>query len=141
MAERLEEIGVEINYRGQVEVDDGRIRRVAASREVQVPRAPARVEDDTVDDAPTTPPTEPRPAGFVRRALATVVDMVVFLGLSFALLSPAVHGVDWAVASEGIDRLAREVSQPRHVEHMAAAIGMFAALSLSMMARKVFASL
>ena len=89
---------------------------------------PERIEDDAVDDALTTPPPELRPAGFVRRALATVVDMVVFLGLSVALLWPAVHGVDWAVASEGIDRLAREVSDPRHVEHMAAAVGMWIAL-------------
>lgn len=79
------------------------------------------------DDRPT-PGADARPAGFVRRTLATVVDMVVFVGLSTALLWPAVRGVDWAVANEGIDRLAREVSDPRHVEHMAAAIGMWIAL-------------
>lgn len=85
-------------------------------------------EPDPDPDAHPAPQADVRTAGFVRRALATVVDMVVFLGLSTALLWPAIRGVDWAVASEGIERLAQEVSQPRHVEHMAAAIGMWIAL-------------
>lgn len=87
----------------------------------------ADVPEPDLDLRPTPGP-DPRPAGFVRRSLATLVDMVVFLGLSAALVWPAVRGVDWAVASEGVDRLAREVSDPRHVEHMAAAIGMWIAL-------------
>ena len=69
-----------------------------------------------------------RPAGFVRRSLATLVDMVVFLGLSTALLWPAVRAVDWTAATDGIDHLAREVAQPQHLEHMAGAVGMWIAL-------------
>ncbi len=93
-----------------------------------VEQSPPDDDAGTGHDTSSAPVVDARPAGFVRRTLATLVDMVVFLGLSTVLLWPAVRAVDWTVASEGIDRLAREVSDPRHVEHMAAVLGMWIAL-------------
>lgn len=69
-----------------------------------------------------------RPAGFLRRALATTLDMVVFLGLSGAVCWPALQAVDWAVAAHGVDRLAAEVTQPTTAGHLASAAGIWIAL-------------
>jgi uncharacterized RDD family membrane protein YckC len=79
------------------------------------------------DDAPE-PSDAPRPAGFLRRLLATLVDMAVFSILSVAVLWPALDAVDWSLATAGVDVLAREVSRPHHVEHIAAGVGMWIAL-------------
>jgi uncharacterized RDD family membrane protein YckC len=68
------------------------------------------------------------PAGIVSRSVATVIDMIVFLALSFAIMWPAIRAIDWAVASSGVDRLAEAVTEPQRAEHLAAAAGMWISL-------------
>lgn len=74
------------------------------------------------------PSVAPRPAGFARRLVATLIDMVVFSALSVAVLWPALDAVDWSLATTGVEVLAREVSRPQRVEHIAAGVGMWIAL-------------
>jgi uncharacterized RDD family membrane protein YckC len=69
-----------------------------------------------------------RPAGLIRRGIATVIDMLIFSTLSVIVLWPAIRAVDWATAAGGVDLLAKEVAQPQNSGHLAAVFGMWIAM-------------
>jgi len=68
------------------------------------------------------------PAGMTRRALATVLDMVVFCGLSAALLLPVSSGVEWASLPTDFDQVAKTVSDRSWISHATGVLGIWIAM-------------
>jgi uncharacterized RDD family membrane protein YckC len=73
-------------------------------------------------------PQIPAGAGFVRRILATVVDMVLFVALSTPLMLPVASSVAWTTDPQHIDKLAGELTDPSWLSHVYAILGLWIAL-------------
>jgi uncharacterized RDD family membrane protein YckC len=89
-----------------------------AAPERAVPRAP---------HAPADPPA-PTPAGALRRGLATVVDMVVFLLLTAFLVLPLVRSVDWLAATADVDAFSTAIMDHDRLDHAAGTLGLWMGL-------------
>jgi uncharacterized RDD family membrane protein YckC len=83
-------------------------------------------------DAPTEPDDFPgrplAPAGALRRALATLVDMVVFLGLSAVLLLPVAQRAPLDALGRPLDALSMAASDTAWLGHLAGVLGLWMAL-------------
>jgi uncharacterized RDD family membrane protein YckC len=69
-----------------------------------------------------------RPAGPLRRALATWIDMVVFCGLCAVIALPVVGAVDWAALPTDLSQVTDAVSDPSWISHASGILGMLIAL-------------
>jgi uncharacterized RDD family membrane protein YckC len=67
-------------------------------------------------------------AGGVRRAIATLVDMVIFCGLSVLLMLPAARDIDWVEALTSYGQFTDAISDPAWISHAAGIIGLWVAL-------------
>jgi uncharacterized RDD family membrane protein YckC len=80
--------------------------------------------DHPADNSAATWP----PAGMTRRAMATVLDMIVFCGLSVALLLPVSSGVEWASLPADFDQVAKTVSNQSWISHATGVLGIWIAM-------------
>jgi uncharacterized RDD family membrane protein YckC len=69
-----------------------------------------------------------RPAGFVRRLVATLLDMAMYCGLCALLALPVSQKFDWGAVWGGIDQLASAASDPQWLAHASGILGLWIAL-------------
>jgi uncharacterized RDD family membrane protein YckC len=60
--------------------------------------------------------------------VATVIDMVVFVGLSAGLLLPLASSIDWRAASQSFDDFTFAVTDPAWSSHAAGILGVWVGL-------------
>jgi uncharacterized RDD family membrane protein YckC len=68
------------------------------------------------------------PARGVRRAIATLLDMLIFTGLTALLMLPVARDIDWVEALASYDQFTDAVSDPAWISHAAGIIGLWVAL-------------
>ena len=71
---------------------------------------------------------QPRCAGAIRRYLATLADMLIFVAISAPLFYPLATTVDWSQAIQDIDRFAQELTAPSWSSHASGTFGLWIAL-------------
>ncbi len=69
-----------------------------------------------------------RSAGMTRRALATLLDMIVFCGLCVLLAYPVARSVSWSSLPADFEQVAAVVTDPFWVGRAAGILGMWVAL-------------
>ena len=82
-------------------------------------------------DSPAAGPiaeTRPNSAGAIRRLLATLLDMVVFCGLSAVLALPLTEPLELGDPQAFLDTVASTVSDPSWLSHASGTLGMWMAL-------------
>jgi uncharacterized RDD family membrane protein YckC len=78
-------------------------------------------DDDTVDRRPPA-------AGFVRRVIATWIDMALFCGLCAVLAFPVASVVHWSAVPTNLDEVAAAVSDASWLSRASGVMGMWIAL-------------
>lgn len=69
-----------------------------------------------------------RPAGALRRLLATLLDMAVYCSLCMLLAVPVEQSFDWSALWGGIDAIARATSDRAWLDHASSVLGLCIAL-------------
>lgn len=68
------------------------------------------------------------PAGVLRRAPATILDIALYVALCALLAVPVSSRFDWSIAWSGIDNVARAASEPSWLGHASGIVGLWIAL-------------
>lgn len=84
------------------------------------PRSITRGAQQAVEQLPPS-------AGVCRRAAATLVDMLLFVGLTVLLVYPVLGAIDWTRASTSYDDMIDAVSDRSFVSHASGMIGLWTA--------------
>lgn len=74
------------------------------------------------------PPLGLRPAGFLRRLTATIIDMAVFCALCAVLAYPVSRNIDWQIARNDLEAFVNSVTDPGLIAHAAGILGLWIAL-------------
>jgi uncharacterized RDD family membrane protein YckC len=69
-----------------------------------------------------------RCAGAARRAVATLIDMLVFSGLSAAIVLPLASGIDWAARFSSLEDMTTALTNPAWLGHASGMLGIWIAL-------------
>jgi uncharacterized RDD family membrane protein YckC len=69
-----------------------------------------------------------RPAGAMRRLLATLIDMAIFCTLCAAIALPVTRAVEWAALPVNLQEVTDAVSDPGWISHASGVLGMWIAL-------------
>ncbi len=90
------------------------------------------MDSPDLNDAPPGIPQRSLPgavsAGFIRRLLATLADMLLFCGLCTALAWPVIRVVDWTTLPTNVDGFLSAVSDREWISHASGVLGMWIAL-------------
>lgn len=82
------------------------------------------IEDHSTED----PPEGLVPAGFTRRLIATLFDMVVYCGCCALLAYPVSRDLDWPLAATDPAAFLDSITRPELVAHAAGILGLWIAL-------------
>jgi len=74
------------------------------------------------------PPAGLKPAGFLRRLPATIIDMIVFCGACALLAYPVSRNIDWQIAVIDPSLFFDSLTDPGWITHAAGILGLWIAL-------------
>ena len=82
------------------------------------------IDDSTSEE----PPRDLRPAGFLRRLMATLIDMIAYCGVCALLAYPVSQNLDWELAVVDPAAFINTLTRPDLIAHAAGILGLWIAL-------------